>query len=196
MQLATAGLFQAKWSDEIHSEWKRNLLANRPDITAEKLDRVARLMNKNVPDAIVADYEYLIPVIKDLPDPTDAHVIAAAIHSNANGIVTFNLKDFPATILRRHNLEVIHPDEFITNQIDLDQAKVVTAAQRCCSRLINPAIDGEEYVAILERQGLPRTVQFLRKFSGVFCAYRGESVVEPTAEVIDLVTRPKQAQGH
>jgi hypothetical protein len=32
MRLALAGLFQARWTDRIHDEWARNVLADRPDI--------------------------------------------------------------------------------------------------------------------------------------------------------------------
>ncbi|MFM7881545.1 MAG: PIN domain-containing protein, partial [Microcystis panniformis] len=33
MRLALTDLFRAKWTDEIHDEWIRNLLKNRPDLT-------------------------------------------------------------------------------------------------------------------------------------------------------------------
>lgn len=39
MHLGIAGLYQPKWSAEIHREWCRNLLMNRPDITQAALTR-------------------------------------------------------------------------------------------------------------------------------------------------------------
>ena len=51
MTLATANLFKAKWTDDIHDEWTRSLLASRPDITAEKLQRIRALMDIAVPDS-------------------------------------------------------------------------------------------------------------------------------------------------
>lgn len=45
-------------------------------------------------DALVVGHESLYPAL-NLPDPDDVHVLAAAIRSNAEVIVTFNLKDFP-----------------------------------------------------------------------------------------------------
>ncbi len=39
MQLALTDLFQARWTDEIHDEWIRNVLKNRPDLTIEQLTR-------------------------------------------------------------------------------------------------------------------------------------------------------------
>ena len=52
-------------------------------------------MNKAVPDALVTGFEPLIDSI-DLPDVDDRHVAAAAVRSNAEIIVTLNLRDFPA----------------------------------------------------------------------------------------------------
>ena len=37
MHLALTDLFRARWSNEIHEEWIRSILANRPDITREQL---------------------------------------------------------------------------------------------------------------------------------------------------------------
>lgn len=48
-----------------------------------------------------------------LPDPGDRHVLAAAIHANAEVILTCNLADFPAETLARSNIEAQHPDDFL-----------------------------------------------------------------------------------
>lgn len=37
LHIADKQLFVLKWSDEIHSEWVRNLLRNRPDLTVDQL---------------------------------------------------------------------------------------------------------------------------------------------------------------
>ena len=34
VRLAQAGLIQARWTDEIHDEWMRNVLKNNPNISA------------------------------------------------------------------------------------------------------------------------------------------------------------------
>lgn len=98
MWLALSGRFRARWTQEIHGEWKRNLLKNRTDLTMEQLDRTSELMDRAIPDACVCDYEALITGLS-LPDPNDRHVLAAAIRCGAGVIVTFNLKDFPDTCL-------------------------------------------------------------------------------------------------
>ena len=57
-------------------------------------------MNSGVTDCLVAGFESLEAGLTELPDPDDRHVLAAAIHSGAQEIVTFNLRDFPDTVLR------------------------------------------------------------------------------------------------
>ncbi len=61
MHLALTGVFRAKWSADVHEEWMRNLVKNRPDLTREKLERTRQLMDKAAPDALVRGYEHLIP---------------------------------------------------------------------------------------------------------------------------------------
>lgn len=87
MWLALADLFKARWTEEIHAEWIRNILNNRSDLTLEQLTRTKNLMNTNVRDCLVTDYESLIETI-ELPDSDDRHVLAAAIHTKASTIVT------------------------------------------------------------------------------------------------------------
>jgi hypothetical protein len=78
MWLALTDLFKARWTEEIHQEWIRNVLKNRPDLTFPQLDRTKNLMNANVRDALVIGYESLISGL-DLHDLNDRHVLAAAI---------------------------------------------------------------------------------------------------------------------
>ena len=108
MRLALTGLFQARWTDRIHDEWTRNVLADRPDITAASLARGRGLMDQHVPDSLVTGYEPLIATLT-LPDPDDRHVLAAAVHGGAGFIVTFNLSDFPASVLSQYHIEAIDP---------------------------------------------------------------------------------------
>ena len=64
VQLATTGIFRAKWTELIHDEWTRNLLIKRPDLNANRLARLRVLMNENVSDSLVADFEDLIPTLE------------------------------------------------------------------------------------------------------------------------------------
>lgn len=166
MELAARGLFRAKWTNEIHDEWIRNLLKNRVDLNEERLLRTRDLMNQAVMDSVVEGYEELIAALS-LPDPNDRHVLAAAIKCGADAIVTFNRKDFPLETLQNYELEHLHPDEFLLHQFGLDNAQFLTAALACRKRLKAPPKTSTEYLDRLEAQGLPLTVAELRPFASI-----------------------------
>lgn len=166
MRLALTGAYRARWSAQIHDEWKRNLLMKRPDLTVDQVNRTSALMDRAIPDALVTDYESIVAQL-DLPDADDRHVLAAAIKCNASAIVTFNLKDFPQAALDSWGIEALHPDEFIVDLWDLDQAAVVEAAQRQRASLKNPPHTVREYLDKLLQQKLPETVKLLSHFEYV-----------------------------
>ena len=97
MWLAVHEIIRPIWTDEIHDEWMRNVLNDRPDLTLEKLERTRRLMDAHAGDCLVSGYEKHISTLS-LPDPNDRHVLAAAIEADADAIVTWNLKDFPSPL--------------------------------------------------------------------------------------------------
>lgn len=164
MHLALTDLYRAKWTDDIHDEWTRNVRKNRPDLTPEQLQRTRELMDRSVRDCLVSGYEFLIPTL-NLPDPEDRHVLAAAIRSQSSVILTFNLKDFPAEELEKYDVEALHPDEFLSDLIDLNPAKVLGAAAAHRRALKNPPKTTAEYLDVLLRQGLPETVGQLRQWA-------------------------------
>jgi PIN domain len=156
MRLALMDLFQARWTDQIHDEWMRNVAANRPDIMAASLARCRQLMDEHVPDCLITGYESLIPTLA-LPDPDDRHVLAAAIHGSAGFIVTFNLSDFPASTLEPFHIEAIHPDEFIVRLWDENPAAVLEAARLQRGGLKRPPKTADEYLTTLEQCQFPET---------------------------------------
>ena len=160
MWLGLSGLLRPRWSHAIHEEWKRNLLINRPDLTRQQVDRTSALMDRAIPDGLVSGYEPLVAGL-ELPDPDDRHVLAAAIHGGASVIVTFNERDFPATLLSPHGLESRHPDAFVHDLLQLDMAAVVSAAQRQRAQLRHPPIGVDQYLEILRGQGLVQTTKAL-----------------------------------
>ena len=165
MRLAMANLFQARWTDEIHDEWTRNVAANRPDVSPSSLDRCRRLMDEHVPDSLVTGYEPLIPTLT-LPDPDDRHVLAAAIHGGAGLVVTFNLSDFPASVLGEHQIEAVHPDEFMVRLWDEASEAVLEVARRQREALKRPPKTAAEYLATLEQCRLFEIASRLREHEG------------------------------
>lgn len=112
IRVGLARLAYPKWTDRILDEVFRNLRANRPDLDPARLDRTRRLMNDAIRDVTVTGYEHLIDQL-DLPDADDRHVLAAAIHAEAQVIVTRNLRDFPSDRLTPWGVAAQHPDDFL-----------------------------------------------------------------------------------
>jgi predicted nucleic acid-binding protein len=160
LQLATSGLFRAKWSADIHEEWIEAVLRGRKDLKRAQLDRTRELMDAHTYDCVVTDYQALIPALQ-LPDPDDRHVLAAAIRGRADVIVTSNLSDFPSATLQVYGIEAQHPDNFLAHLINLAPQAVCVAARVCRGRLKNPPMAPDSYLATLERLHLLQTVTFL-----------------------------------
>jgi hypothetical protein len=160
-QLATTGLFRARWTDAIHDEWINSLLRDKPDLRRDALERIRTLIDNAVPDCLITGHGPLIDGLT-LPDPADRHVLAAAIRANAAVIVTTNLKDFPAEALGPLGVDAQHPDEFILHLIDLDEDTVCAAIRAVRARLRKPARDASGLLDLLQSQGLAATAARLR----------------------------------
>lgn len=149
-------LYAPKWTMRIQAEWTRNLLLNRPELTAEQLQRTTGAMQAAFPEAEVHHYESLIASVQ-LPDPDDRHVLAAAIRAQAEVIVTANLKDFPTAVLREYGIEAQHPDRFITTLLQEQPEHMLQAFRQQVSFLRNPPKTAEQVLDTLRRVGLSTT---------------------------------------
>lgn len=162
LNLADLDLFEPKWTQQIHEEWTTNLLKNRKDIMKSQLSRTKRLMTLAFPNSIVTEYEGIIDQLK-LLDQNDRHVLAAAIKSKSNQIVTFNLKDFPSSYLRNFDITAIHPDEFALDLFKQNKKRVEDALVRQIESLKNPPLDRRKVMSILESNGLIKIMAELSK---------------------------------
>jgi hypothetical protein len=116
LRAAENGLYRRYWSEAILDELHRNLVKN-PKITREQADRRLDRMRAAFPDAAVAGFERLVPVMTN--HVKDRHVVAAAVTSGAQVIVTSNLHDFQPEALEPFNIAAQSPDEFLLHLRDL-----------------------------------------------------------------------------
>ena len=167
VSLHVTGLYTARWTSRIDTEWI-NAAGRNPKTSKEKLELRRDAMRNAIPDwEVTAEaYESLI-VGRELPDPDDEHVIAAALAGHADCIVTSNLKHFPDSVLAPLELEAIHPDDFIVYQIDLDPYSALAAFKKMRARLRNPAMSAEAFVSAIERNQLLSTASRLREAIGL-----------------------------
>jgi predicted nucleic acid-binding protein len=161
IRIAQAGLVQAKWTVRILDEMIRGLARSRPDIESGKLERLRQLMTDAIRDGLVTGYEPLIDGLK-LPDPDDRHVLAAAVKSGAQVIVTHNLKDFPVDDLREWSVEAKSPDDFVLDQMGIHAQTVAACVQQIADSRTRPPQGFDDVLSQLERDGLVESAAVLR----------------------------------
>lgn len=166
MHLHLHDLCHIKWSNQVQQEWMRNLLARRPDLIPQRLERTRQLMIDFAPDSLVEGYESLSETLT-LPDPDDRHVLAAAMTGNAKLIVTFNLSDFPQNALQPFGIKAWHPDTFITHLLDINPEQVCTAIRQHRIALRNPPKTIAEYLDERSKDGLTTAVLRLREYESL-----------------------------
>jgi len=118
----TPRLYVPKWSDEIMDEVGRTLI-NKLHKTEAQVRHLIDELTVAFPEAWVKGSKELEVVLAN--DPKDRYVLAAAIRSGAQSIVTFNIRHFPPDALKAYDVEALHPDEFLVNQFHLDDGVVI-----------------------------------------------------------------------
>lgn len=162
IRLGQTGLFRARWTERILDEFVDALLARHPDLR-ESLERQRDQMRNAIRDVDVRDYARLIPVVPPLPDPKDAHVVAAAMACGAEVIVTFNLGHFPGAVLRPLGIEAQHPDAFVRHLVDLDREAVEKVVDEMAAIKKKPPMTYDEVLETIRNRGLPNTAAALRR---------------------------------
>lgn len=155
---ASYDLYTPKWSKHIFDEWIS--VMKRKGVPDKEIRKRVANANAAFPDALVKNYEPLIDALK-LPDMDDCHVLAAAIKTNANIIVTNNLKDFPEDYLATYGLSAKKADDFITDIIDLNQEQAVQAFMMLVQHKGNPDLNQFEVLDRYRKIGLIDTANYL-----------------------------------
>jgi hypothetical protein len=158
LTLAEAGFFRLRWSALVLDETEAAIEAmqrkkGRTDAT-ERAKRARASMETAFEDATVTDFDNFLSAAAGLPDPDDAHVVAAAIKTEAAMIVTENLKHFLAAILATLNMEAKSADAFIADTIALDEGRAVAAIRRMRERFKKPEMTAEALSLTMEAAGL------------------------------------------
>ena len=121
LRLAETQCFAPVWSARIGEEWRRNA-ARLWDVPIDELEAEWSRMNERFPHADAGDcspYEIGLRY----SDPKDWHVIAAGLAKRARcqlaitpdvSVMTWNLKDFNRSELKRQAVKVASPDALLS----------------------------------------------------------------------------------
>lgn len=137
------GMFTPAWSPEVLAELHRNLVPTIGQVSAGRL--LTALRGPAFADSEVIGFEHLIPTMTN--HPKDRHVLAAAVWSEADMLVTANLKDFPSNDPR---VRVVHPDVFLLDFLRADPDTVIGVLEQ---RVKDHRRDPKELAALLEILG-------------------------------------------
>jgi hypothetical protein len=162
LSLAEAGFYRARWSARILSEFERSLPRASARVTPDQATLQRARMEVAFEEALVEGHEALALRMEALPDPDDAHVIAAAVCCSAGVIVTANLRDFPPESLAAFGVQAVGPDDFIADAIDLDQERAVKALAAMRARLRSPEMTADALLERLNALDLRQTADILR----------------------------------
>mgnify|MGYP001082867393 CR=1 FL=1 len=128
-------LYLPIWSEQILEETRRTQVSKLgwPD---ELVDSFHLELRSAFPEALVEGFEHIIGHCGT--HQNDAHVLACAIHSKAELILTFNLRHFPAAALETWKISVKHPQDYLLTLFQLEPLQVMQhlgaiAEKRKCS---------------------------------------------------------------
>jgi len=155
VELARRDIIDVRWSAKIQEEWQNAILRTRPETNRDYLKRTVQLMDMTVP-ALVEGYESRIEGL-ELPDKDDRHVLAAALHSKSDVIVTLNRKDFPSQVLDSYGVTVQGPDYVFENAWFKDPDIVPAVFEQFRMDQRRPAFTQQEFASLLVRNDCSRT---------------------------------------
>ena len=166
LTLAEAEFFRVRWSvsvlDETQKAIQKILIKKDVEDARERAVRARRAMETAFEDAMVIDFEKFLCVAEGIPDPKDAHVVAAALKTQAAVIVTENIKHFPPELMAQLNLDIRSADIFIADTIALDEGKAVAAIRKMRERFKKPEMTAESLLIEIEAVGLTETADMLK----------------------------------
>ncbi len=121
LRAADAGLYRLQLTDNILEEVRRNLV--KKGMQEPNAKRLVDEVKRYFPESFVAQHDLLVP---SMPiNEKDRHVLAAAVASGSQIIVTQNLRDFPPRLLNPFAVKAQSPDDFLVNLFDSDTEHII-----------------------------------------------------------------------
>lgn len=149
LRLAEAQTYRPLWSAHVLDEVERNLPECDTNMTPEKAAHRVGIMRAAFLDAEVTNYEALIPSMTN--HEKDRHVLAAAVRGGAALIVTPNLSDFPDAALQPYDVDAVHPDAFLQDQLDLYPEQTLACLRELVADRTRPPVTLDSFLTQLAK---------------------------------------------
>lgn len=163
LRVADQGVFQPIWTERIGEEWRRNA-ARLWQIPPARLAAQWDAMNWRFPGAMEVHTEPYEVGLR-YSDPKDFHVIAAGLARRARcglqrppavQVMTWNLKDFDRSELRRQGLDVFSPDQLLADWWRAGSSPLDAAVQAVVADSVALGHASESLADTLQRERLHR----------------------------------------
>lgn len=141
-------LYTLHLTNEILEETRRNLVA-KGYITENQSHRLVLMIQNSFKTRFVEDYQQFIPLMPI--NEKDRHVLAAAVASHSQIIITHNLKDFPSYLLAQYHVEAQSPDTFLVGLLHENPQAIQEILSQQSAQLNNPPLTVSQ---ILDRLAL------------------------------------------
>lgn len=133
LRVAEIELYDPYWSERILAEVTGNLILDRR-ATEEQASNLTNAMrgafdSATVPEDAIAQLESAMA-----NDPKDCHVLAAAVASDAQAVVTLNLKHFPNAVCEPLAIELL-PRQLPARPLQSRQRRVLAVLERQAATL-------------------------------------------------------------
>jgi predicted nucleic acid-binding protein len=111
-------MYRPLWSEQILTEMAR-ALKTKLHRSSEAAAWRRQQMKEAFPEAMVTFPSALLKAVECIPDKDDRHVLAAAIMSRADAIVTQNTRHFPKDCCEKYGVLCQTPEDFLIDQYRL-----------------------------------------------------------------------------
>ncbi|WP_135504831.1 RSP_2648 family PIN domain-containing protein [Roseovarius aestuariivivens] len=152
--VAKHGVFTPLWSARIIEEWRRAAQKLGPEGVIQA-EAEAALLQRDWPLAEVT-WPPSLEARLWLPDPSDIHVLAAAIAGSADMILTVNKRDFPRHILAEEGIGRADPDGYLRQVFEAHPDMVTQVCQAVLQEARRLSGEPWEMRALLKKARLPR----------------------------------------
>ncbi|ALM87387.1 hypothetical protein ASB57_30105 [Bordetella sp. N] len=163
LQLADQQVYRPVWSARIGHEWVRNA-ARIWQVDRALVEQDWQAMQARFPDADAGELDAYQAGLR-YSDPKDRHVIAAGLAWRARcgeqiapaaGVLTWNLKDFNRSEMRRLGMDAYSPDRLLSFWWEQDPEPLRAALTQTMERLIAAGRQPEPLEVTLNRERLHR----------------------------------------
>lgn len=154
------------WSERLLREWERVIVREQQRST-ESAAAVTRAIRRFFADGEIPESAYA-HLVEQMPgdDPDDRHHTAAALAAGADALITWNLADFPATVLAERGLRVLDPDTYLCELYRELPTEVSNTVIRLAGEKRNPPMTVHDAIARLTKAGLPEFADHLLRTLG------------------------------